>query len=168
MKKNKIIAVILAAMLTASLFTACNNSDTSSDTGSTASISSSAQSTEAGENTAETVNDSSYLQTLADNADLGNIKWDTATTGLEYTIKVRNDKITFTLPSTPKETSEKFYYYLEGENLKKSSEAPTEDPRNSEGPSACRRSQAPLPSGAMCGSPKNCPYPPSHRRQGES
>ena len=59
MKKNKIIAVILAAMLTASLFTACNNSDTSSDTGSTASISSSAQSTEATEDSAEAADSSS-------------------------------------------------------------------------------------------------------------
>lgn len=59
MKKNKIIAVILAAMLTASLFTACNNSDTISDTGSTASISSSTQSTEATEDSAEAADSSS-------------------------------------------------------------------------------------------------------------
>ena len=54
MKKNKIIAVIIAAMLTASLFTACNNTNTNTDTTDTQSISNSVQSSENGGTSAAT------------------------------------------------------------------------------------------------------------------
>ena len=65
MKRTKIIAVILAAMLTASMFTACNNSDTSSDTAITSSVSSSAEVSESSGTSAATADnaDSSSVET---------------------------------------------------------------------------------------------------------
>ena len=64
MKRTKIIAVILAAMLTASMFTACNNSDTSSDTAITSSVSSYAEVSESSGTSAAT----------ADNADSSSVE----------------------------------------------------------------------------------------------